>query len=278
MLQKGDFHLHTNASDGKSTPKELVFLAHKKDIDIIAVTDHDTTMGTEEAVAAGLLTGVKVIPGIELSTTHNGESIHILGYFRDETYKNKEFQSLLQDMIDFRVERAKKIVQNLETYFTIKVDYNKILKHAHGVVARPHIAKAIIEEGYPYSFDEIFNSFLGNSSPAYVPNKKLSVEDGIKLLKKANAFVVLAHPVLVKKSPIDELLKYDFDGIEAIYPLNTSKDTSYLKLKALEYNKVITAGSDFHGIDDTDTKHQDMGAVSLKGEDLKTFLTNFSIN
>lgn len=272
MYHRGDFHMHSNASDGKNSPKDLVLLAQKHNIDIMAITDHDSTFGTEEAVNAGIALGIRVVPGIELSATHNGESIHMLGYFRDASYKQGEFQNFLQSMINFRTERAKKIVHNLEVYFNIIIDYKKVLSIAHGVVARPHIAKTIIDEGYPYSFDEIFSNYLSNESPAYIPNKKVTIEEGIKLLKSANAFVSLAHPVLIKKSSIDDLLKYDFDGIEAIYPLNTPENTNYFRSKAAQYNKVITAGSDFHGIDNSDTKHKDIASVFLSGIELETFI------
>ncbi|MCB2291047.1 PHP domain-containing protein [Clostridium sp. CS001] len=272
MYNKGDFHLHTNASDGKLSPKELIYTASISGLDIIAITDHDTTINVEEGIREGLNKNIRVIPGIELSTVHNNESIHILGYFRDDKYKNEAFQSFLSDVDNYRITRAKKIVENLDTFFKIKLDYENILDEAKGVIARPHIAKAIINAGYRYDWKYIFDNLLSNDSPAYVETTKILTADGIKMLKELNAIVVLAHPVLIKNSSIDEMLSFDFDGIEAIYPQNTKKQKIFLKAKAREYNMLITAGSDFHGITSSDTSHGNIGSVLLRGTELEAFV------
>ncbi|MBZ9688345.1 PHP domain-containing protein [Clostridium estertheticum] len=272
MYNRGDFHLHTNASDGKLSPKELIYTASTRGLDIIAITDHDTTLNVEEGIREGLIENIRVVPAIELSTIHNKESIHILGYFKDDKYKNGVFQNYLKDMENYRVLRAEKIVENLDTFFKIKLDYQKILDDAKGVIARPHIAKAIINAGYKYDWKYIFDNLLSNDSPAYVQTKKISTADGISMLKKVNALVVLAHPVLIKNSSIDEMLCFDFDGIEAVYPINTKKQKSFLKAKAKEYNKFVTAGSDFHGITTSDTSHGVIGSVFLSHNELAIFV------
>lgn len=275
MYNRGDFHLHTNASDGKLSPKELIYEASINGLDIIAITDHDTTLNVEEGIREGLIKNIRVIPGIELSTIHNNESIHVLGYFKDDKYKDEYFQSMLYDMANYRIVRAKKIVENLDTFFKIKLDYNQISEEAKGVIARPHIAKAIINAGYKYDWKYIFDNLLSNDSPAYVQTKKISTAEGISLLRKYNALVVLAHPVLIKNSSIEEMLCFDFDGIEAIYPRNTKKQKVLLKTKAKEHNLLITAGSDFHGIITSDTSHGVIGSVSLSHNELATFVTAF---
>ena len=272
MYNRGDFHLHTNASDGKLSPKELINTAYKSGLDIIAITDHDTTLSVEEGIREGLDKNIRVIPGIELSTIHNNESIHILGYFKDDKYKDEDFQNFLKDMDNYRILRARKIVENLDTFFKIKLDYEKILEDAKGVIARPHIAKAIMNAGYRYDWKYIFDNLLSNDSPAYVQTKKISTEDGISMLKNLNALVVLAHPVLIEKSSIDEMLSFDFDGIEAVYPINTKKQKAFFKAKAKEYNKFITAGSDFHGITTSDTSHGVIGSVFLSHNELAAFV------
>jgi len=274
MYIKGDFHIHTTASDGVLTPKEVIELAKKNNLDIIAITDHDTTAGIEEALEYGYAIGVKVIPGIELSALHNGESIHILGYFKDNSFLNPEFQNFLLNIHEYRLFRAKKIVENLEKFFNIKISYDRILELSKGVIARPHIASAIIEAGYPYSWDYIFDNIINNESPAYVPNKQISIPEGIALLKSFNAVVVLAHPILIKNTDIEELLNYDFDGIEAFYYLNTPAQTDDLVNKASRHNKFVSAGSDFHGITTGDTKHGNISTVSLTGNYLEVFLNH----
>lgn len=278
MYTKGDFHVHTTASDGELTPEDLILYIKDNHLaDIIAVTDHDTTSGIETAMKIGKDLGIKVIPGIELSALYNDESIHILGYFRDDSYKNSEFQKFLKDITDFRIYRARKITENLRKFFSIDIDYNYVLKISKGVVARPHIARAIIQTGYNYSWDYIFENIIGKDSPAYVHNKKVSVEEGIAILKEVNALVILAHPVLIKRAPIDELLKFDFDGIEAFYYLNADENTNFFIEKALEYNKLVSAGSDFHTLNTTDTKHGTVGNVYLEGLYLDAFLKKMNI-
>ncbi|WP_138204690.1 PHP domain-containing protein [Haloimpatiens lingqiaonensis] len=272
MYTKGDFHMHTTASDGGLSPLQLLDIVSKKGFDVISITDHDTLDSLENGIKAGKSLGVKVIPGIELSTIYNGETVHILGYFKNEEYKNKDFNKFLQDIQSFRIARSKKIIANLKKFFNIDIDYQKVLHDAKGVIARPHIAKAIIEKGYNYSWDYIFSNIINSSSPAYVPNKKISTEEGINLLKNLNAVVVLAHPVLIKKTPMEDMLELPFDGIEAIYPLNNSdEEEKFIKL-AKKTGKLVTAGSDFHGINDKDSTHGTLGDVCLKGDYLDKFL------
>ncbi|WPC44652.1 PHP domain-containing protein [Clostridium sp. JS66] len=273
MYKKGDFHLHTTASDGNFSPKELVNMASKENIDIMSITDHDTIYGVLEAVLEGEKLGIKVIPGLELSTLYFKENIHILGYFNDITQIDCKLKDYLKDMNEYRTYRGKKIVENLDKFFNIKLNYEKILDDAEGIIARPHIAKAIIAAGYNYKWDYIFKNFIGENSPAYVPNKKLSTEEGIKILKDHNALVVLAHPILIKNIDVAELLNMPFDGIEAIYSMNEPSDTKNFKALAKKYNKIITAGSDFHGMTKDDSKHAlKIGQVFLEEEDIKIFL------
>lgn len=277
MYTKGDFHLHTNASDGKLSPKELVNLAKNKGLDIIAITDHDNTFCIEEGIAQGKAIGIKVIPGIELSTRFNDESIHMLGYFMDDSYKSKYFQDYLKEIQDYRIVRAKKIVDNLKRIFNIELDFEELLKNNNGIVARPHIAKAIIKAGYNYDFNYIFDNFIGSNSPAYVPNKKISIEEGLEVLNSVNAFVSIAHPTLIKKSPVEEIIKFDFNGIEAIYPTNKEGEEEKFRALAKKYEKIITAGSDYHGGDVEDKKHGQIGSSHLSGEELQIFLKEIKL-
>ncbi|WP_446899581.1 PHP domain-containing protein [Clostridium sp. LBM24168] len=273
MYKKGDFHLHSSESDGKFSPKDLVSLAKIHNLDIISVTDHDTISGLKESISQSVSIGIKVIPGIELSTLYKGKSVHVLGYFNTTNTINSNFKNFLQEMNNYRLNRAKKIIDNLYKFFNIKLDYTKVLKNAHGVIARPHIAKAIIDAGYNYSFDYIFSKFIGENSPAYIPNKKLTTEDGISLLKSIGAMTVLAHPVLIRGIDVEEVIKLPFDGIEAIYVANTQEDTLRFINYANEYHKIISAGSDFHGMDSSDSKHATYpGQVYLEEDRIELFL------
>lgn len=273
MYKKGDFHIHTNSSDGKFTPEEIIRMAKVENVDILSITDHDTIDGLEEALKFGEVEKVKIIPGIELSTLYKGQKVHILGYFKSTNQISLKFKNYLKEMSDYRLYRGKKIVENLESIFNIKLDFDKILNEAHGVIARPHIAAGIINQGYNYSWNYIFKYLIGENSPAYVPNKKLELQDGIKYLESNHALIVLAHPVLIENLDLEELYQMPFDGIEAIYSANTSEQTKLFKKAALKYNKIITAGSDFHGIVKQESKHaQKIGKVSLTSEDIDIFL------
>lgn len=226
----------------------------------------------EEAHKFAKKLNVRFIPGIELSCQHKDATVHILGYFKDDSYKNSEFQSFLNELKNSRIERAKKIVQNLNHYFNIELDYKKVLAKSKGVVARPHIAQCIIDAGYNYTWDEIFDKFIGNDSPAYVKNKKISIDEGITILKKFNAIVILAHPKLIKKVPIKEVLSFPFDGIEAIYYLNFKKETDFFISYAKRNNLLITCGSDFHGPHEDDSRHGTIGCMNMPTEDFERFL------
>ncbi|ENK1242622.1 PHP domain-containing protein [Clostridium sporogenes] len=273
MYIKGDFHTHTNASDGKYSSKELIYLAKEENLDIISVTDHDTTDGIEEALFYGEKLNIKVIPGIELSTTYNNCSVHVLGYFKGNNYKNNLIKDFQKHKKEFRKKRANEIINKLKEHFDIIISFDKIMESTKGVISRPHIAKAIVDAGYNYSWDYIFSNFIGEGCKAYVPNKTISTEEGISLLKKSGAISVLAHPVLIKKINAEDLFKLDFDGVEAIYYMNKPEDTIKLKSLSKKYNKIITGGSDFHGLTKTDGSHPDrIGATTLDQANIEKLL------
>ena len=138
------------------------------------------------------------------------------------------------------------------------------------------LAKAIIDAGYDYSKQYIFDNFIGNHCPAYIPANKLSTEEGIKLLRTYNAFVVLAHPVLLKKFHVTELLHLGFDGIEGIYGLNTEEQTEEF-LRIVDENNIVTScGSDSHGYEGDDQKHGILGSQKMPKERLEKFLNGLN--
>ena len=267
-------HCHSIASDGILSPRDIVLDAKSKDLKLLCLTDHDTTSGLDEAFKTAKEVALNFIPGIELSCSFKGFSIHILGFFKEDSYKNIEFQNFLKELKESRIERAKKIVYNLEKYFNISIDYKKVLSIGKGAVASPHIAQAIVDSGYNYSIDEIFEKFLNDLSPAYVPNKIIPLDDGIKLLRRYNALVFLAHPKLVKEHLIKEVLTFPFDGIEAIYSQNFKRETAEFISYAKYNNLLISCGSDFHGFNDK--KHGILGSMEIVEEDFKKFLSAYN--
>jgi 3',5'-nucleoside bisphosphate phosphatase len=277
-MLKSDFHIHTSFSDGTLSPTEIVHRAFENNVKVLAITDHDTLTGIDEAIEESLKHNIILIPGIELSTQHNNESIHLLGFFRDDSYKNQELIDELDKIKNHRVIRAKKMVHKLKEEFTIEVNFEKILKGANDTIARPHIAREIINSGYPYTADEIFDKFIGKGCKAYVPTLKLSTDEGLKLLKKYNALVFLAHPKLILKSNIDEFLSLDFDGLESIYCQNTKEENDFFVKFANEHNLLISCGSDFHGDLETDTRHTDIGSMELPYEYLSKLLSALNLS
>lgn len=107
MYKKGDFHIHSTFSDGKCTPRELVILSKKREVDIISITDHNSTSGLDEAVMAGEDLGVRVIPGVELSTKYNSSRVHVLGYFKDDSYKNELLVEVLKNVKNHKISNIK---------------------------------------------------------------------------------------------------------------------------------------------------------------------------
>lgn len=263
---KCDLHTHSICSDGRYNPKDIVIMAKDRSLDYIALTDHDTLTGIPEAILEANKLKVNFIPGIELSTEHNGESIHVLGFFTKENYDNEELHKVLEAFKEKRIERAYKIIDNLKKFHNIDIDINKVLSNGKDTIARPHIAKAIIDAGYPYDHEYIFENFIGNDCRAYVPSTKVTTTEGIKLLKKFNALVFLAHPVLVKKTSIEDLLDLGFDGLEAIYFRNKPKETKRFLKIAKDRNLYISCGSDCHGIPN-DVRHGNVGDVNIPDDE-----------
>ncbi len=238
---KIDLHVHSNNSDGTMTVQELIEEAKEKKIDCFALTDHDTVQGIDEYKK--LNTDYPMIYGIELSTYLNGKSVHILGYFPNPLPQIEELKSYLEEIKEKREKRIQKILTGLKKYFDLELDYEEVKKNSHGVIARPHIARAIGKK-YGYTYEEVFEKFLNDNSPAYVEISRLSTKDGIGLLKRNHAITVLAHPLYLTDEMVNEIISYGIDGIEVYYPDQNRK--KYHKIA--EKNHLIeTGGSDYHG-------------------------------
>lgn len=274
---KVDFHIHTTASDGEISPKEVVQRAHNNNVKYLAITDHDTVSGLNEAIEESCKCGITLIPGIELSTQHNNESIHILGFFKDDSFKNEELIKEIFKIKHHRIRRAKKMIQKLKDEFNIEISFEKVLEHAKDTIARPHIAREIVNCGYPYTVEDVFQKFIGKGCKAYVPTLKLSTIDGIKLIKKYNALAFLAHPKLISNTNINEFLEMNLDGIEAIYYQNTKEENDKFIKIAQKNNLLLSCGSDFHGSLEEDLRHGDIGSVEFPYEYLTQFLAALEI-
>ena len=248
-----DLHLHTNASDGRLTPSELVRLAAGKGLRQISVSDHDTTEGLEEAFqAAGQLPNLRVIPGIELSTDVPGDEVHVLGYFVQ--YQDDEFQQTLERFRRGRVDRAREMVERLAA-LGVSLDWERVQEIAgDGSVGRPHIALAMVERGYCKEPKDAFPEYLGRNGLAYVERAKLTPQEAIEMLLKIGGVPVLAHPAYLSEldNRLPELAAAGLMGMEVYYS-NFSPDTiKGLQDLAARYDLIPTGGSDYHGLGNTD--------------------------
>jgi 3',5'-nucleoside bisphosphate phosphatase len=247
-----DLHLHTTVSDGRHSPSELVALARKAGLRAIAITDHDSVDGIEEALIEGEWQGPEVIPGIELSTLSGDREIHILGYYPDR--ENRLLRETIAAMIESRRNRAVKMVEKLNL-LGIDISTEMVAEIAGGeFIGRPHIARALMEKGYINNISEAFSEgYIGRGGRAYVERLKLTPTEGISMLLQADAIPVLAHPGYLSKGPPMEdeeikcLVTGGLRGIEVYYSRHSAEQEAYYSGIARQYNLLVTGGSDCHG-------------------------------
>ncbi|MBU0952457.1 MAG: PHP domain-containing protein [Elusimicrobia bacterium] len=247
-----DLHVHTNFSDGNFTPQEAVKHAQKIGLGAIAITDHDITDGITPAVIEGARRGVEVIPGIELSVDLKDSSVgemHILGYYID--WQNPAFQEKLKIFRKTRKERAETILAKL-SQLNINLNRDKIFDKSNEdkAIGRLHIANRMIEEGYVKNTKEAFLQYLAFNRPAYVSKHHMEPQEAIELIKKVKGIPVLAHPNygnLTDKQFIKDLISYGLCGIEAWHSKHSPSVQQKFMDLAVEFNLLITGGSDCHG-------------------------------
>jgi len=245
-MKYADLHVHTNASDGTSTPEELVRLAAQAGHSAIAITDHDTLDGIAPALAQAPKLGLEVIPGVELTSQHQGREIHILGYFLD--YKDGRLLESLASIRQSRVERVYKIADKLKS-LGVALEPDAVFRIAgKAAVGRMHIARALLESGKIASTAEAFHRYIGDKSPAYVLNFKFSAQEAISLIKSSGGAAVLAHPYIINNDEfIREFAAYGLDGLEVYYPEHSQSMVNFYLKQASELNLAVTGGTDFHG-------------------------------
>lgn len=242
-----DLHSHTTCSDGRNSPGELVRLAKAARIDVLAVTDHDTTEGIREAAREGRRIGVQVVPGIEMSSRFGAEDVHILGIGIDPS--RRTLQKRLTAMRRARKTRVRKICAALAG-LGMRLDPGDVLAEAGGKsVGRKHVARAMVRRGLVRSEGEAFEKYLGTGAPANVAPTELAPGAAAKLISEAGGIPILAHPHFYGD---DKLVEKVLDasgvrGIEAYHRFERPrKYLAYLAM-ARERNLIVTGGSDHHG-------------------------------
>ena len=258
-----DLHMHTTASDGTSTPDELVSRVRRAGITTFSVTDHDTMAAVAAADAAAAHEGVTCVPGIEITTVHDGHDVHMLGYFLDADCP--ALNALLARVRALRLERAAEISARLAAA-GVPIDVEALVRTAEAgsarALARPQIARALIAAGHVATVSEAFDRFLSEGCCAYVPHRGPSPAEGIAVILEAGGAASLAHPGTLER---DDLVPALVDaGLTAIEVFHSSHDAAavarYLSL-AQAHDLAVSGGSDFHG--DGTRRSEHFGVVSL---------------
>ncbi len=259
-----DLHTHSTASDGLLSPADLVHLASSIGLTTLGLTDHDSTLGIDEARAAGERDGVDVVPGIELSCTVSAGELHMLGYFID--HQSADLQSTLSEFREGRRDRVARIVERLHGA-GVAVDLDRVRElGSGGSVGRAHVARALVESGEVSSMDEAFERYLARGRPGYVERPRLTPSGAVELVHRAGGVAVLAHPFTVTEldTTLTELVENGLDGLEVYYSLYNSDQRARLARLAHDFGLVPTGGSDFHGLGEREGR--DIGTAPVPEE------------
>lgn len=270
-----DLHVHTSASDGALAPAGAVKAAKEAGLAAVAITDHDTVAGLDEAIAAGNEYGIEVVPGIEISTIYGEKTeVHILGYFIN--HHDPILLEQMQILINARWERAKQIVEKLNA-LGIAVNFDRVVEIAQGgAIGRPHVARAMCETGAVYSIDSAFGKYLIEGCPAFVPRYKISPVDAVHLIRSAGGVACCAHVAKLKRDEIVvELIKEGLQAVEAWHPDHGSAGARFYSKFARTRGLIATGGSDAHCIDPRRPKIGDVRVIYEVVEELKRATNSF---
>ena len=247
-----DLHVHTTCSDGTLTPAEVVALAARKGLSAVAITDHDTVDGLEEALAAGLRTGIEVVPGVEINAEHQQVTLDVLGYFLSAP-PGDELREQLAKLRHYRDVRNAQILERL-TQLGYPVSADELAQIAGGeAVGRPHIGEALRRRGYVQSISEAFTRFLRRGAPAFVDRRRLAMGEAVRLLRRSGAAAAIAHPAIIRTDDAGllrlarEAARLGAVGFECYYSSYSPQTLATCLQLAADFGFVATGGSDFHG-------------------------------
>lgn len=259
-----DLHMHSTASDGTLRPSEVVQLAQARGLQTIALTDHDTTDGLAEAIETGKSIGVEVIVGLEINSEDETRNVDFLCYGLDRS--DQPLQDQLLAIRDARVGRAQGMIKKLAT-LGLPVEWARVLKYAGDAksIARPHIARALVDAGWVESVQEAFDKYISDDGPAYVHRLQLTPQEVIDCAHAAGGVIVLAHPGHAGTTQlVSQFVELGLDGVEVYYQDHTETMRSELLALAEKYNLIVTGGSDFHS--PGDQSHAELGSVFVPDE------------
>ena len=240
-----DLHMHSTASDGSRAPADVVRAAARAKLAAIALTDHDTVAGLDEARQMGEALGVRVVSGVELSAVEGDTETHLLGLHLRDT---GVLENALAELRGMRERRARRIIERLDG-IGVHISLDSVLAQAaDGAIGRPHVARALIAEGWAVDSRDAFDRYLGAGRPAYVPKEQLGMRDAIAMIHDAGGLAVLAHPAASgTRERLTALREQGLDGVEVRHPSHSPADTARLAALARELELVPSGGSDWHG-------------------------------
>jgi predicted metal-dependent phosphoesterase TrpH len=248
-----DLHIHSTASDGIHPPSEVIRIAHRAGLTSVALADHDSTAGIDEAMSTGQSLGVQVIPAVELSVAYQGyHDVHLLGYWIN--HHDGEFCTRLELFREKRESRGLRIIERINDKLASEgktaITSDEVLALADGALGRPHIARVLINHGHVQSMQEAFADYL---LPCNVPKEYFDFDDALGEIKRIGGVAILAHPQSITRNRseltaiITEMAARGLDGIEALNTMGLEDDDSFLRSLAKSLDLLITGGSDFHG-------------------------------
>ena len=269
-----DLHSHTTESDGTLTPAELIAAAADARLKALAITDHDTFAGYEQAIPYAAAAGVNLICGIELSTKMNTgarRTVHLLGYFLNAA-PSADFRQWLQRMQESRRDRNRRLALKLQS-MGMDVRIEEVEALGRSMAGRPHFSRIMVSKGYVPNYRAAFDRYLDESAPGYVDRDEPSLEEGIRRIREAGGITSIAHPIRLNLSPADEeslVARMAGEGLTALEAYHSDHGPAdierYLEL-ARKHGLKVTGGSDFHGDNKPNVK---LGSVNVPAALLET--------
>jgi len=270
-MARGDFHLHSTASDGVHSPAWVMETAAARGVEVLSLTDHDTTEGLAEARRAADRLGLRLIPGIELSTDLGKADVHLLGFGFD--VRAKALQEFLRWQREGRLTRVATIVQILREN-GMPIEVARVLEIAgEATVGRPHVARALLEAGHVSSVQEAFDRWLGNGKPADVNREKLEPADAIKMVHDHGGVVFVAHAVFIGEDypeAVEQLARWGLDGIETYYKHYDAATIAAHEALAARLGLAKSGGSDYHGLGNPDDR--EIGDITYPDAEVAAFV------
>lgn len=240
-----DLHLHSTASDGVTPPAAVVAAAHAAGLAAIALTDHDTVEGVAEAREAAAAVGLRFVAGVELSAYEGDDEVHLLGL---HIARLDELQQELEAFRQARRTRAEAIVGRLNA-IGVRISFDDVLAMAgDAAIGRPHVARALVENGWAMDIRDAFDRYLGAGRPGNLEKKRIQFREAIDLVHRCGGIAVLAHPGATgSRSRLEALAALGLDGVEVLHPSHSAEDRARLLALAEHLRLVPSGGSDSHG-------------------------------